>query len=58
MGLRRLTRAHAELRRQQQRRAAVMPPTGTDASMVPPCHSDGDLRDSELEKAKPSPEDS
>lgn len=39
-----LTRAHAELRRQQQSRVTVIPPTGPDASMVPPCHSDGDLR--------------
>lgn len=35
-----------------------MPPTGTGASMVPPRRWDGDLRDDELEKAKPSPGDS
>lgn len=23
----------------------MIPPTGPDASMVPPCHSDGDFRD-------------
>ncbi|KAM9657110.1 uncharacterized protein ACIBXB_009190 isoform 2-T3 [Morphnus guianensis] len=56
-GPRKLTSAHAELRRQQQRRATVIPPMGTDASMVPLCHLDGDLRDGELEKAKPLPGD-
>lgn len=32
-------------------------PMGMDASMVPPCHLDGDLRDGEPEKAKPLPGD-
>lgn len=54
-GPRRLTRAHADLRRQQQSRAAVIPLMGMDASMVPPCHSDGDLRDVEPQTAKPLP---
>lgn len=40
-----LTRAHAELRRQQQSRVTVVAPTGPDASMVPARHSDGDFRD-------------
>lgn len=55
MGPRRLTRAHAQLRRLQQRRATEIPPTETDASMVPPPHSGGVFRAGELEKAKPSP---
>lgn len=40
-----LTRAQAELRRQQHSRVTVIPPSGPEASMVPPCHSGGDLRD-------------
>lgn len=35
----------------------MIPPMGMDASMVAPCHLDGDLRDGELEKAKPLPGD-